>query len=151
LKLAEALVQRADAQRRLKTLKERMLRVAKVQEGDQPAEEPTALIEEYEKFAGALEDLIRRINRTNITAQVGPRSLTDALARRDVLRLRIAMFREVAAAATVTQARATKSEVRFRGTVSVSALQQQADALAREHRDLDASIQEANWRVDLED
>lgn len=128
-----------------------MLRVAKVQEGDQPAEEPTALIEEYEKLAGALEDLIRRINRTNITAQVGPGSLTDALARRDVLRLRIAMFREVAAAATVTHARATKSEVRFRGTVSVSELQQQADALAREHRDLDASIQEANWRVDLED
>jgi hypothetical protein len=151
VKLAEALVQRADAQRRLEQLKQRMLRVAKVQEGDQPAEEPTELVEQYESLAGVLEDLIRRINRTNSAAQVGAGSLTDALAHRDVLRLRIAMYRELAATATVTQARSTKSEVRFRGTVSVAAMQKQADALAREHRDLDASIQEANWLIELAD
>jgi hypothetical protein len=35
--------------------------------------------------------------------------------------------------------------------IDVSAIQQRADDLAREHRDLDTRIQEANWRTDLVD
>jgi hypothetical protein len=76
-------------------------------------------------------------------------TLSDAIAERDVLRLRQALFRELASAATVTQSRTTRSEVRFVSSVNVSEMQQRADDLAREHRELDARIQEANWRTDL--
>jgi hypothetical protein len=149
MKLAEALVLRADHQKRIEQLKARLLRNAKVQEGEQPAEDPEALLREYEALAAELVQLIKRINVTNACASVMGRSMTQALAERDVLKLRHATYRELAQAATITQSVSTRSEVRFRGTVSVSAVQKQADTIARELRELDARIQEANWSIDL--
>ena len=96
-------------------------------------------------------DLIQRINKTNASARFQKSSLTDALARRDVLRLREALYRELAQAASITQSRTSKSEVKFRSAVSVARIQKQADALAKEHRELDARIQESNWQIDLAD
>jgi hypothetical protein len=149
MKLAEALALRADHQKRLAQVKARLLRNAKVQEGEQPAEDPAALLAEYEAMASELIRLIQRINLTNTSAVVAGRSMTEALAERDVLKLRHAMYRELAEAATVTQSVATRSEVRFKGTIPVPGLQKTADAIARELRELDARIQETNWRIDL--
>jgi hypothetical protein len=149
MKLAEALALRADCQRRLEQLKQRLLRNAKVQEGDEPAEDPNALLAEFEQVSEQLLSLIQRINRTNAEATLAGSTLTDALAQRDVLRLSQDMYRELAQAASVSQARTTRSEVKFRSTVSVVAIQRKADDLAKEHRELDAKIQEANWQIDL--
>lgn len=149
MKLAEALAARADQQRRLEQLKARMLRNAKVQDGDVPAEDPAALMIEFENSASALVGLISRINLTNASVSVAGRTMTRALAERDLLRQRQAMYRDLAAAATITQSISTRSEVRFRGTVPVSAMQNKADELARELRTLDARIQEANWLLEL--
>jgi len=46
MKLAEALMLRADIQKRIDQLKQRLLRNVKVQEGDRPAENPEALLSE---------------------------------------------------------------------------------------------------------
>lgn len=46
MKLAEALILRADYQKRLAQLRERIKANARVQEGESPAEEPQALIAE---------------------------------------------------------------------------------------------------------
>lgn len=150
MKLAEALILRADLQKRHAQLKARIIRSAKVQEGETPPEDPARLLAEAEQVATQLEDLLRRINRTNSTTPLDDGStLTDALARRDVSRLRHALLREVAQAAVVTQDRYSKSEVRFRSTVAIAAIEAQADDLARSMRELEARIQEANWRADL--
>jgi uncharacterized protein DUF6847 len=150
MKLAEALIQRADAQKRIEQLKARLIQNAKIQEGDAPAENPPALIEELERAASELTALIQRINRTNSrTAFDGQGTLADALAVRDVLSLRHRFYRELAQAATIQQDRYSRSEVRFVRAVDVAAIQRQADALAQEHRALDTRIQEANWTTDL--
>ena len=151
MKLAEALGLRADSQKRIEQLKARLLRNAKVQEGEQPAENPEALIVEYEALAAQLVQLIRRINLTNSSVAVFGRTMTEALAERDMLKLRHGMYRDLAQAATVTQSVATRSEVRFKGTISVAAVQRKADDAAKEFRELDAKIQEANWLVELMD
>lgn len=151
MKLAEALVLRADCQKRVEQLKQRLLRNAKVQEGDKPAEEPSDLLAEFESVTAELMRLIQRINGTNSSAMLGACSLTDALAERDVLRLRQDVYRELAQAASIVQTRTSKSEVKFKSAVAVADVQKQADALAREHRELDARIQEANWRIDLQE
>jgi hypothetical protein len=57
MKLAEALNQRADLQRRIAQLRERLSNNVKVQEGDQPAEKPEDLFKELE---AALKQLKRR-------------------------------------------------------------------------------------------
>lgn len=152
MKLAEALSLRADAQKRIEQVRQRLLRNAKVQEGDTPAENPAALLEELERVSAECLQLIQRINRTNAaTVLEGTTTLADALAARDLFGQRQAIYRDMAAAATVTQDRQTRSEVKFRGTVSVTAMQRRADDLARDFRTLDVRIQEANWRTDLAD
>jgi hypothetical protein len=149
MKLAEALVLRADHQKRLEQLKQRLLRSAKVQEGDRPPEDPAALLAEVEGVAAELQQLIRRINRTNASTPLGAGTLSDALAERDVLALRRTVLADLAQAASVQQDRYSKSEVKFKSTVDVAAVQKQADDLAKQYRELDVRIQEANWRVDL--
>lgn len=150
MKLAEALSRRADHQRRVEQLRQRLVRNAKVQEGEQPAEDPASLLDELNRTMDDLVDLIQRINRTNATTAF-ERDLTiaDAIAKRNVLRLKHAIFRDLAEGATVTQDRHTKSEVKFKSTVKVSEIQKRADDLAREHRELDEKIQEANWQTEL--
>jgi hypothetical protein len=149
MKLAEALVLRADCQKRLEQIKARLIRNAKVQEGEAPAEDPEALLVEYEEVSDELVQLIRRVNLSNSTAQVLGRTMTQALAERDVLKQKQAMYRDLAQAGTITQSVSTKSEVRFRSTITVSKVQKQADSAARELRELDARIQEANWLIEL--
>ena len=51
MKVAEALALRADLQRRLEQLKQRLVKNARVQEGDQPAELPDQLQTEFEHCA----------------------------------------------------------------------------------------------------
>jgi hypothetical protein len=152
MKLAEALILRADCQKRLEQLKQRAIRVAKVQEGNEPAENPAALLQEIERIAGELVNIIQRINATNSSSRLEEgMALSDAIAQRDVIRLKHVIYRDLAQAATVTQDRYTKSEVRFMSTVNVAELQGQADALAKAHRELDTKIQEANWQIELRD
>lgn len=152
MKLAEALILRADHQKRLAQLRKRLERVAKVQEGDQPAEDPRLLLAEFERIADELTDLIQRINRTNAVTRLDTdRTLSDALAVRDVLAIRNLAYRELAAAATIEIARYSRSEVKFRSTVDVAELQRRADDVARQHRELDSRIQELNWLTELVD
>src|SRR5215210_5066677 len=150
MKLAEALILRADCKKHLEQLKARAVRNAKVQEGDRPAEEPEALLAEVERVARELADLVKRINRTNSATAFGDgQSLSDALAERDVVALRQRLYRELAEAASISQDRYTRSEVKYVSAVSVADAQKRADELAREYRSLDARVQELNWQVEL--
>jgi hypothetical protein len=149
MKVAEALALRADLQKRLEQLKQRLIKNARIQEGDKPEEDPADLQAEFEKSAQELIQLIQRINRTNSTARLADRSLADALAERDVLKIRYNTYRELASAASITQARMTRSEVKFISTVSVAAIQRKADDLAKQYRELDTKIQEADWTTTL--
>lgn len=150
MKLAEALILRADHQKRIEQLRQRLLRNAKVQEGDRPAEDPRELLAEVERTAADLERLIQRINRTNAATLLdGELTIADSLARRDVLASRHAVYRDLAVSATIEQSRYSRSEVKFQSTVDVASIQRQADGLARQHRELDARIQEKNWTTEL--
>jgi hypothetical protein len=50
MKLAEALLLRADCQKRIEQLKSRLLGSARVQEGEQPPEDPEKLRPRSERF-----------------------------------------------------------------------------------------------------
>jgi hypothetical protein len=149
MKLAEALLERADAQRRYTQVEERVRRFAKVQEGEAPAENPAALLAELDAIAKQIEKLVKRINQTNNLSALGKQSLADALAERDALSMQAKTYAELAKMATVTQDRYSKSEVRFVSTIDVAATQKRADELAKRYRELDATIQALNWTTEL--
>ncbi len=150
MKLAEALILRADHQKRIEQLKQRLYRNAKVQEGEIPGENPEELLTEIDQITADLLQLIQRINATNATTVLSDgQTISDAIATRDILSIKQKILRELATSAAITQERYTKSEVKFKSTVNVPDLQKQADALARKYRELDTLIQEANWLTEL--
>lgn len=150
MKLAEALILRADCKKRVEQLKARAIRNAKVQEGDRPAEEPEALLAEVERVARELADLVKRINRTNSATAFGDGlSLSDALAERDAVALRHRLYRDLAEAASISLDRYSSSEIKYVSAVSVADAQKRADELAQVYRSLDARIQELNWQAEL--
>lgn len=149
MKLAEALILRADYQKRIAQLQQRLIRSARVQEGEAPPENPQALLTEVEALTTELTRLIQRINRTNSVTNFRDRPLSDALAERDVLRLKRAVYDSLVNAAAIRQERYMRSELRLVSTVDVSELQQYVDRLSRDYRELDAQIQAMNWVTDL--
>ena len=156
MKLAEALSLRATAARRIEQLRTRIVNNARYQEGENPAEDASALLIEVGEVLDEFETLIRRINRTNAASAIGvDGTLTDALARRDALRHRHYVVTAAADAAAGTNqpgySRQLRSELKMLSALPVADLRAQADALARELRELDVRIQRANWEVDLLD
>lgn len=149
MKLAEALQERADLNRRIEQLRYRLSNNVLVQEGEKPLEDPAALLEELESSFTRLEWLIARINLTNCAVKVEGRSLTELIARRDVLSLRADAYRRLVEEASQNTHRATRTEIKILSAVDVPALQKQADDASRELRLLDNTLQATNWTADL--
>lgn len=149
MKLAEALILRADAQKHIAQLRQRLVRSARVQEGEQPPEEPQALLAELEATTNELVRLIQQINRTNAVTRFQSGMLSDALAERDSLQLKRTAYSGLIDAAAVRQDRYMRSELRSVSTVNVAEMQRQVDQLSRQYRELDAQIQALNWATDL--
>lgn len=149
MKLAEALQERADLNRRLEQLRVRLCNNATVQEGEKPAEDPTKLMAELEEVLSRLEDLMAQINLTNSRTIVEGKPLTQWIARRDALKLRIDTLREMTQAASRLAVRATRSEIKIFSTVEVPVLQSQLDAACADLRKTDNLIQQANWLTEL--
>ena len=150
MKLAEALILRKDLQTRLEQLRERLTTNALVQEGEHPAEDPKKLLEELAQITTQLEDLIARINLTNASEKKDGHTLTELLARREVLSSRISILQNVLSTASRTVMRGSRMEVKIYSTVDVPALRKECDDLSRDLRELDTSIQGANWLIDLQ-
>jgi ABC-type siderophore export system fused ATPase/permease subunit len=150
MKLAEALVLRADLQRRVGQVRERLNMSALVQEGDQPPEQPQALLGELDEMLAQLNRLIVQINQTNVRTRIDDgETLTEALAQRDVLDLRLGVLKQVADTAAQRIDRYGRSEIKRVATVDVGALRRDIDQIARQRRELDTAIQATNWTTEL--
>ncbi|MGO1393617.1 DIP1984 family protein [Agrococcus casei] len=150
MKLAEALAERSDIQARLEQLKARATQTVRIQEGDSPDEDPRALINEAERLHTRLGELITRINATNASAPFDEtRTISDAITARDIASRRRTFFAQLADAAAARHDRFTRSEVKYVAAYPVAELRAQADAAAKEYRELDTRLQECNWTTEL--
>jgi hypothetical protein len=150
MKLAEALAERSDCQNRIEEIGKRLVRSARVQEGERPAEDTAELLAETERTFVRLLELVSAINRTNSrTAFDKESSISDAIAERDVVGKRRDFLAGIAEAGSTRQDRYSKSEVRFVATVSVGKLQAEVDQFAKRYRELDTRLQEMNWKTEL--
>ena len=151
MKLAEALSIRADLQKRVAQLKERIKESAKVQEGDEPCDNVEELYKELDEALIQLEDLVYRINITNVQIVQGGDSLTRLIAKRDVLSLRVKTLQEVVRHVSANDTRYGRNELKYVRTIDIKALSKEADTYAKQYRELDLKIQSLNWTVDLVD
>lgn len=149
MKLAEALQARADLNTRIAQLRARLNNNALVQEGESTAEDPNALLKQLNDCIRELQDLIARINLTNSTVKTEGKTLTEWIAARDALTLKLSVCRDLVNTASSGAYRARGMEIRIKPAVSVKDLQDEVDAMAKELRLTDNRIQAANWANDL--
>ncbi|HEY7127628.1 MAG TPA: DIP1984 family protein [Ktedonobacterales bacterium] len=150
MKLAEALVLRADIQKRVEQLRQRLTQSAMVQEGETPPEEPAALFAELARLLTQLPTLVTQINRTNLQTRLPEgKTLTQALAERDALDLRLSVLNTLAQVPSSRTNRYSRSEIRYVITVDMGDIRRQIDQLAQQRRELDTAIQATNWNTDL--
>lgn len=151
MKLAEALIARADYQKRIQQLKKRISVNVKTQEGEEPAENPNALLTELSEIMSELTDLIKRINRTNCAIQFDEnRTLADALTERDQIWDKRLILARVAEEASVRNDRYSRTEIKMISTVDVATIQKEVDQLSKAFREMDTTIQGLNWTTDLQ-
>jgi hypothetical protein len=150
MKLAEALLERAEIQKKNRQLISRVIVNAKVQEGDRPAEEPGELIEEYEDSMSRFLELVQRINATNCKTRFDEKmSVTDAIAKRDYLGIKIKAYREFYESACIRIERYARNEIKYIRCMDPKELQEKINKLSKEYREIDNKIQGLNWTVEL--
>lgn len=150
MKLAEALSRRKDLQKRIAQLRSRIAANVRVQEGEQPLENPAELRIELHECLNELEDLIWRINVTNMQLKSSSGvPLTRLLAQRDVLTARIAALRHIFDAATERENRYSRSEIKTLTVIDVKGLGREIDGHSLSLRRLDMEIQALNFAADL--
>ena len=149
MKLAEALKERADLTRKIAELRSRLVSNSLVQEGEKTAEDPQELLRELDGAAERLQYLMARINLTNCRTAIDGVSVTELIAKKDVLTLKLAAYREIIGEASQSANRARYSEIKILPSLDVRALQKAADGIAQELRLTDNALQAQNWLTDL--
>lgn len=151
MKLAEALNLRGDLQKQVASLRERIVLSLIVQEGEQPPEDPIALLDKCVAVLNSLEKLSCDINRANSKHRTPQgQSLTELLARRDNLLLQHSLLNTTVEGTRRDPERYSLREIRWLSTVDIGALHERSDDLARQIRELNNTIQAVNWQVELE-
>ncbi|WP_298032348.1 DIP1984 family protein [uncultured Dysosmobacter sp.] len=149
MKLAEALQERADINRNIEQLKSRLNNNVLVQEGEQTAEKPERLKRELDDSIQRLAYLISRINLTNCETKIGGQTLTELIAEKDALSLKLSAYKEIAYTASQTSYRARGTEIKIKPAIAVGKWQAEIDAMSKELRLLDNKLQACNWNTDL--
>ncbi|MGX8697713.1 MAG: DIP1984 family protein [Prevotella sp.] len=150
MKLAEALSIRKDLQKRIQQLGQRIQNNVKVQEGDEPSENPAELLKEQGDCLARLEDIIWHINATNMQTTNGEgKTLTRLMAEKDVLTMRIGSLRNIFDTASSGQDRYSRSEIKMVTVIDVKQLGRQIDDYSAQLRKLDIEIQSLNFQTEL--
>lgn len=150
MKLAEALSVRKDLQNKIDQLEDRLKSIVKIQEGDEPDEAAEDLLSELQNASVQLEDVIYRVNRTNLHAVIDGEPITKLIARKDVLTKEIGILRNVLKVASAQESRYSRNEIKYVRTIDTAELRKKVDRLSAELRRVDLRIQEANWMFELE-
>ena len=149
MKIAEALILRADIQKRITQLKTRLNNNAKVQENEKPTEDPEFLLTELDNLISQLNDLIIKINKTNTLSKIDGISLVELIAKKDTLSQKAGILREFIEISSQKISLYSSTEIKVFSTINVPEQQKQLDKLSKEIRETDTKLQQANWTIDL--
>ncbi len=151
MKLAVALQERNDLNKKIVQLNYRLELNAVVQDGEKTGENPEELLEELNECYRNLEDLIGRINKTNCQTitSYNNLSLTELIAKKDVLIQKINSYRSLADTASNLVTRVSRSEIKILSNVDVKKIQKDIDKMSKELRLVENTIEETNWQIEL--
>lgn len=150
MKLAEALILRADLQKELMGLKNRIKQNLLFQEDEEPSENPYTLYDEILLKIDEIEKLVLKINKTNSNYIISNNeSISDLIVKREMLGKKINILREIAEEATVKVNRYSQTEIKIFSAMKVDELQREINKYSKIYRELDTKLQGLNWTIDL--
>lgn len=149
MKLAEALSRRSALEEKINELKTRLANNVKVQEGDEPFEDPKELIRDLDRILNDFHQLVYRINLTNTRTVSEGRCLTDLLAERDMLKKKNRILSDTISDLTQRGSRYSRSEIKYVATIEPTELRRLFDEASSKLRRLDLRIQSIGWETDL--
>lgn len=154
MKLAEALAERSELHNKIKLVSSRISSAAQFVEGEEPPEDAQELLEELKDAISRYYALVALVNLRNAVTEIEPGvTITQAMAERARLTALIKLLHQVASDATpgndpYSRGR-RRAELPVKTALRVKDLHAEADQLSRQHRELDAKIQQANWDTEL--
>jgi len=153
MKLAEALIERANLQRQNRGIVRHIDENVRLPEDEEPTGSVENLIKQYEANMLRLAELVRRINKTNCLTEMNGGTITDAIARRDCLNSQIKAYNDIYETVTSHEqhGRYGSSEIRVKYVRHLDSkkLEDRIDHLSQEFRLLDTALQGMNWTVEL--
>lgn len=154
MNIAGALAERAALDEKIRSLQQRAKGAARYLEGEEPPENAAELLGLAVQAMTERRALISRINLTNAATELEPgMTLTAALAQRALLSAHAALLHAIADEASPGRdpygRGRRKTELPEKTDIPVKDLRAEADRLSREHRELDARIQQKNWNTEL--
>lgn len=151
MRLAEALIERADLKRKIEMMRTRLINNAKVQEGVEPTEDPKVLLEELNEKLERMEWLVVHINKTNAVAKMQTgETIAEGIAKKEMLAKKISIISSFIDFGSSSISRTTHSEIRILPSTNIPVLQKTLDSYSKELRILDSKIQECNWSTELQ-
>jgi len=134
----------------VQALQFRMINNAKIQEGVEPNEKSTDLLNELDEKLERLEYLIIHINKTNEQTKCSnDLTISQMIAKRDIFKKKVSILGMYLNSANQLIERVTHSEIKIVSAFSVVEMQKKIDTLSRELRLIDTKIQEQNWLAEL--
>lgn len=162
MRLAEALIERANLNKIAQDLLGRVNANLVVEEGETPDEDPVVLMSELASVQTRFGELVKAINRTNTMATItwsslGEVSIADAVVHRDFLDERVKSLRTILGNLSSNPNRRNDyrmfgeeaERVKYTRLIQPAEVRAEMDALSRARRELDTLIQSANWGTDL--
>lgn len=155
MKIAQALMRRADLKTRMQQVNARMVANATHQEDQKPAESASSLFVELLDVIKQYHNLVAAINTANANTtveikDVGQMTLNEALCGRASLKTRAVYINAlVEATLRATQRHYDRDDIKTVSVLDIQKLRKEADVTNAQFRAFNEAIEARNWEVEI--
>lgn len=146
MRLAEAMMQRADLDKKVSILGARLNDIALINKSYALEDEPKHLFEELNKSMKALSEVVYRIHVTNMETVDNGTTITAMLTKKEILKIRIQMLQRIKEEARIDSC---FDRTKYTILINKAELQKELDECKNQLEKLDMKLQQLNWQTEL--
>ncbi|MGK7944576.1 MAG: DIP1984 family protein [Microcystaceae cyanobacterium] len=152
IKLAEALLIKAEYEERLESLRSRLMVSARVQDGSFPPEDPETLIADVQTCLNHLASISKRISITQSQTLLDSRqTVAAAIVDQEMLLKKQSIYQSIIEGGIIPSDVAQGSSIRWLITVNLAGLNRRIEEMIKDYRLLETEIQQVSWNTELVD
>lgn len=146
----ENLKLRAELRDKIDSVRIRLTKNAKVQEGTEPLENPRELIGELKQTINEYSKLLKSMNVVkNVDIQRQGKDLRETLAEREAITAEKSVLESFLQALKVDYSKFCTAEVQYINTIDIEEVEKRINELSERYNELEANFKRAAWKVDF--